>query len=135
MIKRTKRLFLILCCFVISLTSVPHISIAFERKLWGNVWVPWIWVPWTSNKQEDNLIHTVRVAINRVLGMLAFAALVLCLYAWFKMMLSGWDSKQYSAWFSILKNAGLWLAIIAVSWLIVSLVFYVLGWVIQTNWW
>lgn len=128
-----KKIFITLCCIVSPLLLIPCTTQG--RALWDMFWVKWIGVPWTSNKQEDNLIHTVRVAINRVLGMLAFVALVLCLYAWFKMMLSAWDSKQYSAWFSILKNAWLWLAIIAVSWLIVSLVFYVLNWVIQTNWW
>ena len=102
---------------------------------WDMFWVKWIWVPWTSNYQNDNLLHTVRVAINWVLGLLAFAALILCLYAGFQMMTSGGDSKKYTAGVSIQKNAGIWLAIISVSWLIVSLVFYVLKWTIQTNWW
>lgn len=135
MIRHLKRTVLALCCFVISLSAIPCTTNSFERKFWGNAWVDWLGVPWTNDKQEDNLLHTVRVAINWVLWMLALVALVLCLYAWFRMMTSGGDSNQYKAWLSILKNAGIWLAIIAVSWLIVSLVFYVLKWTIQTQWW
>ena len=105
----------------------------YWRAFWDMFWVSWVWVPWTSNYQEDNLLHTVRVAINWVLWLLAFVALVLCLYAWFQMMTSGGDSKKYTAGVSILKNAGIWLAIIGLSWLIVSLVFYVINWSIQTN--
>lgn len=130
-----KKLTLILCGLSIPLLLIPATTHAFERKFWWNVWVSGVWVPWTAEDQEDNLLHTIRVAINRVLWMLAFISLVLCLYAWFQMMTSGGDSKKYSAWFSILKNAGIWLAIIWVSWLIVSLVFYVINWSIQLKWW
>ena len=130
-----KKLTLILCGLSIPLLLIPATTHAFERKFWWNVWVSGVWVPWTTENQEDNLLHTIRVAINRVLWMLAFISLVLCLYAWFQMMTSGGDSKKYSAWFSILKNAGIWLAIIWVSWLIVSLVFYVINWSIQLKWW
>jgi len=110
----------------------------YAQWFWDTFWVEGINLPWTEKKAEDSLIHTIRVAINRVLGMLSAVALVLCLYAWFKMMTSGWDSKQYSAGFSILKNAALWLAIIALSWLIVSLIFRFINWSInnatQANW-
>ena len=130
-----KKLALVVCCMAIPLLTLPCVTQGFDRKFWWNTWVPWVWVPWTSNSQEDNLLHTVRVAINWVLGMLAFVALILCLYAGFKMMTSGGDNKQYTAWLSILKNAGIWLAIIGVSWLIVSLVFFVINNSIQLNWW
>lgn len=135
MIKHTKRLILALCCFVISISTIPCTTHAINWKFWENVWVDWVGVPGTSNKQEDNLLHTVRVAINRVLWMLALVALVLCLYAGFRMMTSGGDSAQYKAWLSILKNAWIWLAIIGLSWLIVSLVFYIINWSIQLNEW
>ena len=136
MIKSITKSVLILCgCIILPLSTIPCTTQSFERKFWGNVWVSGVWVPWTAEDQEDNLLHTIRVAINRVLSILAFISLVLCLYAWFQMMTSGGDSKKYSAWFSILKNAGIWLAIIWVSWLIVSLVFYIINWSIQLKWW
>jgi len=126
MIHKLKRIFIALFCITISISTIQSFTLGFWY--WDRVWIWWLWVPWTSENQEDKLVHTIRVAINRVLWMLAFIALVLSLYAWFQMMTSGGDSKKYSAWFSILKNAGIWLAIIWVSWLIVSLVFYIINW-------
>lgn len=130
-----KKLIVALCCFAIPLSVITCTTYGFERKFWWNVWVKWVWVPWTSENQEDNLIHSIRVATNRILGLLSFVALMLCLYAGFRMMTSWWDSKQYNAWLSILKNAGIGLAIIAVSWLVVSLVFYIINNSIQLKWW
>jgi hypothetical protein len=49
------------------------------------------------------------------------------------MMTSGGDSKKYEKWVGILKWAGIGLAIIALSWLIVSLIFYVINGSIRTN--
>ena len=58
--------------------------------------------------------------------MLSFIALLLCLYAGFLMMTSGGDSKKYEKGIGILKWAGVGLAIIALSWLIISLIFWLI---------
>jgi uncharacterized membrane protein YukC len=42
-------------------------------------------------------------------------------------MTSGGDSKKYESGLNILKWAAIGLAVIAVSWLIVSLIFYVIN--------
>ncbi len=83
--------------------------------------------------QEDSLINTIRSAINRVLRILSLIAVVLCLWGWFKMMTSGWDQKKYQDGLNILKWAAIGLAVIALSWLIVSLIFRVINSNIQTN--
>lgn len=113
------------------LIIVPSVSLAWW--FWDMFGVSWVWVPWTSEAQEDSLIYTIQTAINWVLGMLSFVALVLCLYAGFKMLISWWDSKKYEAWFTILKNAGIWLVIIWVSWFIVSLIFWFINGSIWPN--
>ena len=77
------------------------------------------------------LLDTVQKAINWVLAMLATVALVICLYGWFKMMTSAWDEKKYKDWLNVLKYAAIGLAIIGLSWLIVSVVF----WFIGQMWW
>ena len=77
--------------------------------------------------QSDNLILTIRKAINWVLGILSFIALALWLWGGFQMMISGWDSKKYEAWINLLKRSAIGLAVIAVSWLVISLVFYVIN--------
>ena len=75
----------------------------------------------------DKLIRVVRTAINWVLWMLSLVALVIALYAGFLMMTSGGDEKKYSKWVGLLKWAGIGLAIIALSWLIVSLIFWIIN--------
>ena len=77
--------------------------------------------------QEDNLIKTIKTAINWVLGILSFIALALCLWGGFQMMVSGGDSKKYENWLNLLKWAAIGLAVIAVSRLVVSLIFYVIN--------
>ena len=88
---------------------------------------------WTQKKQEDSLLHTIQIAINWILWILATITLCLVLYAWFLMLTTWWDSKKYDSWLSIIKNAAIWLAIIAASWLIVSLIFYVINWSVNPN--
>ena len=87
----------------------------------------------SDNLQRDNLIKTIQKAINWVLGILSLIALVLCLWGGFLMMTSGGDSKKYEKGVGILKWAGIGLAIIALSWLIVSLIFYVINGSIKTG--
>ena len=108
----------------------PCITLAWDCVFgfWSDCGVSNVKVPWSNEKQEDALLHTIQTAINWILGLLATISLILCLYAWFKMLTSGWDSKKYGEGFSILKSAALWLAIIGTSWLIVSLIFYVINW-------
>lgn len=111
----------LLSCPIIFTTS------AAKWEFWKPVAVEWIGVYWTEERQEDNLIHTITNAVNRVLGLLSFVCLCLTLYAGFLMLTSGWDSKKYETWFWIIKNAIIWLVVIAVAWLIVSLIFYVIN--------
>jgi len=132
MITKIKKL-IIAWLWIVALSGVIWSPTTEAFKFWDMVAVPWIGVYWTDDYQEDSLIHTVRKAINRVLWILSFICLCLVLYAWFLMLTSWWDSKKYDQWFTIIKNAWIWLAIIAVSWLIVSLIFYVIHWSVQTN--
>ncbi len=100
---------------------------------WDMVGVSWFWVLWTEKKQNDSLVYTIRNGINWVIGVLSFISLVLCLYAWFLMLTSWWDSKKYNTGFSIIKYVAIGLAIIAVSWLIVSLIFYLINGATRPN--
>lgn len=120
------------------------------------------WLTYAANDQEDchwfwktchvsdiNTIHTekwpdsslldvIKNAINWCLWIMATVVLVFCMYGWFKMLTSGWDSKWYSAWRSVLKNALIGLAVILMAWMIVSVVFWFV-WVLsdgnQTQGW
>jgi hypothetical protein len=59
--------------------------------------------------------------------LLSFIAFGFLLYGGFQMVTAGGDSEWYQKGFTILKNAAIGLAFIALSWLIVTLIFYVLN--------
>lgn len=82
--------------------------------------------PWTT------LVWGIKKVINYALWLLSLIALVMMLYAWFKMLTAGGDSKKYDEWFTIVKQTGIGLLFIGASWLIVSFIF----WIVQmfTSW-
>jgi hypothetical protein len=69
-------------------------------------------------------LDTIKNAINWLLGILATIALVICLYGGFLMVVSAGDSKKYESGLNVLKYAAIGLAIIGLSWMIVSVVFW-----------
>jgi len=106
----------------------------FDNWWWGNqdnTYNPD--VAGKNTLQGDSLIKTIQTAINRVLWMLSLVALCLCLWGGFQMMTSGGDSKKYQSGLDILKWAAIGLAVIALAWLIVSLIFYVINGSIKVN--
>ena len=76
-------------------------------------------------------LDTVKNAINWILWILATIALVVCLYGGFLMVTAAGDEKKYQKWLGVLKYAAIWLAIVWLSWMIVSVVFRAIG----TLWW
>jgi len=69
-------------------------------------------------------ILAIKRAINLILTILSTIAVVICLYAGFLMVTSAGDDKKYQKGMTVLKYAAIGLAIIALSWIIVSLVFW-----------
>ena len=88
-----------------------------EPCIWNNC----IWEP------SNRLINVITTFINRVLWLLATIALVICLRWWFQMLTAAGDENKYKKWFTILKQAGVWLVIIWASWLIVRLIFWIIN--------
>ncbi len=124
-----KKLIMILGCIFIPLARC---STTLAQWFWDTQYVSWIDVIWTEDPTIDaSLLDTIKNTINWILWILATIAFVICLYAWFKMLTSGWDDKWYKSGLSTLKNAALWLAIIGLSWLIVSAIIWfvqLMGW-------
>ena len=77
--------------------------------------------------QNDTLINTIKSFVNWILWLLSLIALVICLWWWFQMLTASWDENKYKKWFTILKQAWLWLAIIWLAWLFVSLIFRIIN--------
>lgn len=88
-------------------------------------------IGWVVKDQEEWFVdNVVKSFINWILWILGLIALIMCLYGWFMMLTARDNEDIYSKWFTILKNAIIWLLIIWTAWLIVSLVFWL---VVQTS--
>ncbi len=92
---------------------------------------------WTEDAEDDELIDIIKSFINWALWLLSLIALVIILYAWFKMVTANWDEEKYKGGFKIIKQAAIWLVVIWLSWFIVSMVFWIIEWSIDEwswNW-
>ena len=76
------------------------------------------------------LLTSLKKTINWLLGILATVAVVICLYGGFLMVTSAGDEKKYGKGLTVLKYAAIGLAIIGLSWIIVSAVF----WFVNLQW-
>lgn len=125
--------------FVSWLSILPTITLAQDKNAncnmyWAKCHVSDINDIHTNDKEANaNLLTTIKNAINWCLGILATVVLCFCIYGWFKMLTSGSDSKWYDAGWKVLKNALLWLAIILLAWMIVSVVFWFVSTLSQSN--
>ena len=82
---------------------------------------------WTN--QGGKLIDVIKTFINWMLGMLALIALVVLLWGGFQMVTAAGDDAKYKKGFKILQQAAIGLVFIGVSWLLVSVIFWLL-WVV-----
>jgi len=83
--------------------------------------------PLSSSLQGDKLIVVIKTVINRLLWLLALIALVILLWGGFQMVTAAGDDGKYKKWFKILQQAGMWLLFIWVSWLFVSVIFWIIN--------
>ncbi|MBP7847802.1 hypothetical protein KA013_01085 [Patescibacteria group bacterium] len=84
-------------------------------------------VPGQGSGQQDSFVNVVRGAINWILGILAFIALIILLYGGFLMVTAAGEEDKYKKGFTILKQAAVGLILIGVAWFILSLVFWLVN--------
>lgn len=129
-----KKLFVAVGAWLMSLMVIAPTFAQNTATQWGDFttqtnsaqWIAVKWA-WTQSGAEGwGLIKWVKNLINWVLWLLALVALCVLLYAGFQMVTAAGDAKQYDSWFTILKQAAVWLIFIGVSWLIVSFIFWVI---------
>ena len=104
--------------------SISQWSKIFSDKLKGIIHIP------QSNEYSTSLwyvIALIQIAINRLLWILAFVALVYMLYNWFLVLTSGSDSKNADKWKKWISTAAIALAWIGLSWLIISAILWIIG--------
>lgn len=76
--------------------------------------------------QGWKLIDVIKSFINWMLGMLALIALVILIWGGFQMVTAAGDETKYKKGFKILQQAAIGLVFIWVSWLVVSVIFWLL---------
>ena len=97
-----------------------------NSALWlaGTSWSPWeFWAQW--------ILDSIKWIVNRVLWISWFIAVVFVIRWWFRMLTAAGNDEQYNWWFTIIKNAWLWIVYISVAWFIVSFLFWI-AWRIWT---
>ena len=107
------------------------VSAADEYKFWVNpqnaVGINGIAGTDKPVDQKNQLETVIKNAINWVLWILSLIVFVLLLWWGFQMVTAAGDDKKFAAGQTILKQAGIGLAFIAASWLIVSMIFWVIS--------
>ena len=91
-------------------------------------------VPGSSQFKGEDLLVVIQQGVNYVLALLAFIALLVLLWGGFQMVTAAGDDNKYQNWFKILKQAGMGLILIGVSWFIISVVFYVIDFATRFGW-
>ena len=86
-----------------------------------------------GSDKKNTLESVIKKTINWVLSILSLIVFVLLLWWGFQMVTANWDDKKFSAGTTILKQAAIWLGFIAVSWLLVSMIFRILWQVWATS--
>ncbi len=89
----------------------------------------WIGISGAGTDQWGKLIDVIKSFINWMLGILALIALVMLLFGGFGMVTAAGDDAKYKKGFKILQQAAIGLVFIWVSWLLVSVIFWLL-WVV-----
>ena len=91
----------------------------------------------TWNSTKDWIVNIIKWVINWALGILAFIALIVLLYGWFLMVTAGWESDRYDKWFTILKQAAIWLVFIGIARFVVSIIFRLINLTAEpaSTWW
>lgn len=119
------------------LTTVALVGDAFAQAAGGGSGLPFndpdkssgINVGGAGTDTGDTIIDIIKRFINYALGFLALIALVMLLWWGYKMVTSGGQEDAYKEGLKILKNAAIGIAFIAVSWFLVTFIFYVIGFV------
>lgn len=99
----------------------------FGADAWG---VGQIGLAWTTNAAGTgtNLLDIIKSFINWILGLLSLIALGMALWGGFQMVTAAGDDTKYKAGFKVLKQAAIGLIIVWFSWIIVSSIFWLIGW-------
>ena len=124
--------------------STPKMSgeaISDTDPIWSGSKVMWdksVWIIHLPQVTDYNtelwyFLALIKIAVNRILGILAFIALIYMLYCWF-LVLSSWsDDKNASNGKKWIKTAAVAIAWIWLAWLIISVMIWFIKVVSKAN--
>jgi len=103
--------------------AAPMITTAawwFTDQRTTTLWVTggktgWTWSEW--------FITFVQTAVNWILWLLWLISIIILIWGGFQMVTAAWDDGKYKKWFTIVKQAVIWLILIWASAMIINLVF------------
>lgn len=94
---------------------------------WDAWWAELVNLIWTAEWAWDSLANVIKWFINRILWILWLIALLIVLRWGFQMLTAAGNEERYNKWWTILKQAAIWLVVIWLAWFIVSLIFRVIN--------
>lgn len=80
---------------------------------------------------KNRIINILNQIMNYTLGLLALVALVYLMYHGIMMVTAAGDEERYNKWFGGIKYASIALAWIWLSWFVVSLIFYIIDFIVS----
>jgi len=127
---KKKIILLLASLWIIMINAINNPTAFAQEWFWDASLVNWYTVPWTNTIEtwetetgNVRLIKMIKNIVNRVLGILSLIALILCLRWGFQMLTAAWDDNKVKSGTKILKQAAIWLAVIWISWILVSFIF------------
>ncbi len=84
-------------------------------------------LPGSETLQWEGLLRVIQNAVNWILALLGFIALLVLLWGGFQMVTAAGEDSKYKNGFKILKQAGIGLILIGGSWFVISIIFYIIG--------
>jgi hypothetical protein len=111
-----------------STPTVDEEEISETDPIWSGSLVMWNKTKWILHLPQASEYKTelwyalslIKIAVNWILGMLAFVAVIYVLYCWSLILSSGSDDKSAEKWKKWIKTASIAIAWIALAWLIIS---------------
>lgn len=93
-----------------------------------------IWISESGEKIDDHedatkrTVETIQRLINWALWLLALAAMLVVIFGGIQMLTAAWDDWKFKNWKKAIKKASIGIIWVALSWIIVSFIF----WLVET---
>lgn len=84
----------------------------------------------TFGNAKNRVINILNTIINYTLGLLAMVALIYLMYHGILILTAAGDEERFNTWLAWIKYAAIALAGIGLSWFVISLIFYLIDFIV-----